>query len=156
MTLLELPMVRQIGAMMPEMLRLLMAEPCPLSTLAEMRQVQIPTLIIHGVRDEVSPVDQAVSAHRACASSTKKLVRYPGCHHNDLRATAGKDYYGELRLVCQIASGGVPAEALLQTEQRDTGLLGIITGALRCLPVGMRRCLAGRDDALEEREHPHP
>mmetsp|Transcript_71153 Transcript_71153/g.201640 ORF Transcript_71153/g.201640 Transcript_71153/m.201640 type:complete len:330 (-) Transcript_71153:229-1218(-) len=153
MSILELPMVRQLGSMMPEILQALMAEPKPLDTLAQMRQVKIPTLVIHGDRDEVSPVGQAVAGHRACGAGTKKLVRFPRAGHNDVRAVARKEYFSELELVAQVAASGGAQEALLQAEQQDdAGLLGFITGALRCFP-GMRRCLSGHDDAQEERDH---
>jgi len=154
MELLELPMVRQLGAMMPEMLQVLRAQPCPLNTLSEMRQVKVPTVIIHGSRDEMSPVDQAVAAHRACGSSTKKLVRYPRAHHNDIRLVASREYYGELRALCRVACGVEACEVLLQPEPQDSGFFGFVTRALKCFP-GMRRCLAGHDDIAEERDHPH-
>mmetsp|Transcript_72459 Transcript_72459/g.223928 ORF Transcript_72459/g.223928 Transcript_72459/m.223928 type:complete len:334 (+) Transcript_72459:81-1082(+) len=154
MSLLELPMVRQLGAMMPEMLQLLRAQPCPLSTLAEMREVKLPTLVIHGDRDEISPVDQAVAAHRACGSSVKRLVRYPRCHHNDVRALVSRDYYKELRTLCQIASDAEPPDVLMQVEQPESGFFGFFSGALKCFP-GMRRCLSGNEDIAEDRDHPH-
>mmetsp|Transcript_126044 Transcript_126044/g.368310 ORF Transcript_126044/g.368310 Transcript_126044/m.368310 type:complete len:334 (+) Transcript_126044:128-1129(+) len=154
MSLLELPMVRQLGAMMPEMLQLLRMQPCPLSTLNEMRQAKVPTLIIHGDRDEISPVEQAVAAHRACGAGAKKLLRYPYCHHNDVRAVERRAYYAELRTLCQIAAGVEPPEVLLQVEQREAGFLGFVSGVLKCFP-GMRRCLAAGDDVVDDREHPH-
>lgn len=154
MQLMDLPMVRQLGAMMPEMLQVLRAQPCPLNTLAEMRQVNVPTVVIHGDRDEISPVEQAITAHRACGSTSKKLVRYPRAHHNDIRVVASRDYYNELQLLCQVATGAEPPEALLQPEPQESGFLGFVSGALKCFP-GMRRCLAGHDDIVEDRDHPH-
>merc|ERR1711972_332455 len=125
--------------MMPEMLHMLMREPPPLKTLDEMRQVTVPTMIIHGDRDEMAPIDQAIAAHRACGSGAKKLVRYARGHHNDLRIVVSREYYSELRLACNIAAGILPPEALLQADS-PAGFIGMISGALRCFP-GMRRCL---------------
>lgn len=140
MSLMDLPMVQQLGMMMPQILHALQAEPCPLQTLAEMRQVTVPTLIIHGERDEISPVDQAITAHKACNSSAKKLVRYPRCHHNDVRMMAGSEYYNEMRNICEVVASG-SSEALLQVEEPGDGFLAMITGAMKCIP-GVRRCLA--------------
>lgn len=146
--LLKLPMVKQLGAMMPQMLQVLMREPLPVHTLEEMHQVTVPTLIIHGDRDEMSPVDQAIQAHKACASSAKKLVRYARGGHNDLRILAKSEYYRELQNLCHILSSDCdPVEAFMHDEPAETGFFAMLTGALRCFP-GVRRCFVGSiDDA---------
>ena len=58
---------------------------------------------------QMSPVEQAVAAQRACGSAETKLLRVPRAGHNDLRLVARKDYYGELRLLCERVVTGVPA-----------------------------------------------
>eukprot|EP00913_Durusdinium_trenchii_P026418 g24786.t1 len=75
MELLKLPMVMQFAMMMPQLLQALRQEPSPLKPLEELRQVRIPTVVIHGELDEMSPIDQAFAAHGACASPEKKLVK---------------------------------------------------------------------------------
>eukprot|EP00440_Ansanella_granifera_P027678 gb/GFBE01030070.1/.p1 GENE.gb/GFBE01030070.1/~~gb/GFBE01030070.1/.p1 ORF type:complete len:334 (+),score=56.17 gb/GFBE01030070.1/:1-1002(+) len=141
MSLLKLPMVMQLGMMMPQILQALSAEPCPLRTLEEMGQVQIPTLVIHGDQDEISPVDQAVAAHSACASAAKKLVRYSRAGHNDLRYAAQKEYYREIKGLCESLRSG-SKEVFRTQEESNDGFLSMLGGALRCFP-GMRRCLSG-------------
>jgi len=141
MSLLDLPMVQKIGCTMPQLMTALLQEPCPLDTLQDMSEVTLPTLLLHGDRDEMCPIDQAIGAHKACASSVKKLVRFPRCHHNDLRVGRPQEYFAELRMICQVAAGLLEADALLEDEEEEPGFLGIVTGALRCFP-GMRRCLA--------------
>lgn len=143
-SLVDLPMVRQLGSMMPEMLHLLMASPSPLKTGTEMEQVKIPTLVLHGELDEISPVEQGISLHRACGSSTKKLVRFPNGRHNDLRTIAGTQLFGELHKACLLAAGILSHEEMLAQEEQDGGLLQGLFGALRCLP-GARRCFANAD-----------
>eukprot|EP00931_Biecheleriopsis_adriatica_P056502 TRINITY_DN3347_c0_g2_i4.p1 TRINITY_DN3347_c0_g2~~TRINITY_DN3347_c0_g2_i4.p1 ORF type:complete len:326 (+),score=66.58 TRINITY_DN3347_c0_g2_i4:109-1086(+) len=148
MDLLKLPMVMQLGLMMPQMLQALKAESCPLRTLQEIQQVTIPTLVFHGDMDEISPIEQAVACHQACASSAKKLVRYPRAGHNDLRITNKKEYFREVRGFCEgLLSGG---DQVFYAPEPSEGLLGMLGGALRCFP-GMRRCLNGNaDDASTE------
>jgi len=141
MDLLALPMVLQIGMMMPQVLQALRAQPCPLKMLEEIRQVTVPTLIIHGDQDEISPVEQAVCAHKAC-SSERKLVRYPRAGHNDLRLLSKREYFQELKALCtRVVTGD--SEAL--AEPSGQTWLGMISdlisngSALKCLP-GVRRC----------------
>lgn len=134
MSVLELPMVQSLGSMMPQMLQVLAAAPCPLNTLAEMRQVTLPTLVIHGDLDEISPVSQAEKAFGACASEHKRLARYRGCHHNDVRARVPQKYYAELQRVAQIVSKELEPEAMLEGDDGGGGILAALFGALRCLP----------------------
>mmetsp|Transcript_15292 Transcript_15292/g.30057 ORF Transcript_15292/g.30057 Transcript_15292/m.30057 type:complete len:344 (+) Transcript_15292:43-1074(+) len=155
MSFLDLPMVQQLGAMMPDMLQVLRSCPCPIKTLEEMQTVRVPTLIIHGDLDEISPVDQAVSAYRACGSSAKKLARYPRAHHNDTRVVAGNAYFSEIQLIRRVASGDCPAETLHESDAPGAGLLAIFAGAFRCLP-GVRRCLHVQEAIEEEVEGRSP
>jgi hypothetical protein len=143
-SLLELPMVRQLGAMMPEILQALSSEPDPIGSIDKLRHISMPALFIHGDQDEISPVSQAVKAHKACSSSVKKLVRYPRCHHNDLHVVAGRNYFKELALMRQVAAGDVPAEALTETEVQSSSFMSFF-GNLRCFPA-VRRCLTGNAD----------
>eukprot|EP00930_Biecheleria_cincta_P057014 TRINITY_DN43020_c0_g1_i1.p1 TRINITY_DN43020_c0_g1~~TRINITY_DN43020_c0_g1_i1.p1 ORF type:complete len:324 (-),score=59.58 TRINITY_DN43020_c0_g1_i1:380-1351(-) len=147
MDLLKLPMVQQLGLMMPQILQALKAEPSPLHTLEEMRKVTVPTLVIHGEQDEISPVEQAVACYRACGSQAKKLLRLPRCGHNDIRLIAKREYYQEFDSLCRCILND--EEAFQATESND-GLLAWLGGALRCFP-GMRRCLADNEDAATPR-----
>ncbi|CAK9016122.1 unnamed protein product [Durusdinium trenchii] len=149
MELLKLPMVMQFAMMMPQLLQALRQEPSPLKPLEELRQVRIPTVVIHGELDEMSPIDQAFAAHGACASPEKKLVKYRA-GHNDLRLRARKEYFRELRLLCDRVVSGVP-QVVPEQPQGWLEMLGEVFSAssLRCLP-GMRRCFASSEDMNAE------
>eukprot|EP00929_Paragymnodinium_shiwhaense_P107810 TRINITY_DN7416_c0_g1_i1.p1 TRINITY_DN7416_c0_g1~~TRINITY_DN7416_c0_g1_i1.p1 ORF type:complete len:342 (+),score=85.76 TRINITY_DN7416_c0_g1_i1:126-1151(+) len=143
--LLDLPMVRQMASLMPPIAQALAAEPDPLEAVAKLRQVKTPTVVIHGDRDEVSPVEQALQAHEACGAAVKKLVRYRNAHHNDVKIAAKREYFSELCLLREVASGEREAEALLQSTSGDaSGIFAVFAGAFRCFP-GVRRCLDGTD-----------
>jgi len=153
MELLKLPMVMQIGMMVPQMLQALRAESCPLKTLDEIRQVKVPTLIIHGDQDEISPVEQALSAHGACGSTERKLIRYPRAGHNDLRFLSKQEYFRGIRSMCDRVVTGDP-EALAAPAPSPSWLSMITDflsngSALKCLP-GMRRCFVSTEDAPSE------
>lgn len=150
-SLLELPMVQQLGMMMPQMLQLLAAHPDPLDVLTKLKKVTVPTIIIHGDRDSISPVEQAMSAHAACGSAINKLVRFPRCDHNDLRTVAAGQYYNEFAALCQVLKHDKPVVTLLETSAGTTTFFGSIMGALRCLP-GMRKCLGNKDISGERGE----
>jgi len=137
--LLELPMVQQLAQALPGGMHLLRSVPEPLGTFDKLAEVTVPTVIIHGERDEVSPFEQAQMAYEACGSSAKRIMSYPRCRHNDLRSLAGPAYYQELQTVCSVASGTMPQEELLTQDARARGLFGALAGALRCVP-GVRRC----------------
>eukprot|EP00928_Gymnodinium_smaydae_P049304 TRINITY_DN33087_c0_g1_i1.p1 TRINITY_DN33087_c0_g1~~TRINITY_DN33087_c0_g1_i1.p1 ORF type:complete len:326 (-),score=81.15 TRINITY_DN33087_c0_g1_i1:149-1126(-) len=141
-SLLELPMVRQMASMMPGVLEMLSAEPDPLRMLEKLRKVSIPTLVVHGNRDEIVPVSQAVTAHKACGSMVKKLTRYPSCGHNDVRHTSAKAFFQDLELLRKVAAGDVGSDALCEPVVASSG--GGFFGALRCIP-GVRRCLSGEE-----------
>merc|ERR1712087_611468 len=111
------------GAMMPDILQILASEPDPIGSLDKLGQVTLPALFIHGDQDEISPVSQAVKAHKACSSAAKKLVRYARCHHNDLHVVAGRDYFKELALMCQVAAGETSAEALVESQVQASSFM---------------------------------
>lgn len=144
MELLKLPMVMQFAMMMPQLLQALKQEPSPLKPLEELKEVKIPTLVIHGDLDEMSPIEQALAAHRACGSSEKKLVRYPRAGHNDLRLLGKKDYFREIQILCERVVSGTPQVVQAPEAQGWLSALGEFfssASALKCLP-GMRRCFA--------------
>eukprot|EP01065_Artemidia_motanka_P026149 TRINITY_DN3106_c0_g1_i1.p1 TRINITY_DN3106_c0_g1~~TRINITY_DN3106_c0_g1_i1.p1 ORF type:complete len:364 (+),score=125.86 TRINITY_DN3106_c0_g1_i1:87-1094(+) len=92
MSVLDLPMVAAMVGMLeqqqpgaPGMLR----QACPITTLAKLRHVQCPALVMHGENDEIVPVAQGVSCHDGLVESVdKELQRWPECGHNDVLAVA--------------------------------------------------------------------
>eukprot|EP00747_Dinoflagellata_sp_TGD_P169672 gnl/TRDRNA2_/TRDRNA2_199251_c0_seq1.p1 gnl/TRDRNA2_/TRDRNA2_199251_c0~~gnl/TRDRNA2_/TRDRNA2_199251_c0_seq1.p1 ORF type:complete len:334 (+),score=52.53 gnl/TRDRNA2_/TRDRNA2_199251_c0_seq1:68-1069(+) len=148
----ELPMVAQLGLMMPDVFQMMSQQPDPLGNLAKLKQISCPTLFIHGDQDEMIPVKQAIEAHKTCRSVVKKLVRYPQGHHNDIRMVARKEYYSEVRTLFQIVADDGPVEALAAVNDTTShGMFGFIADALRCLP-GVRRCLHETGSATEDRQ----
>merc|ERR1719240_2059915 len=100
LSLLDLPFVKQFAAAAPDLVNALSRESDPLGTKEKLQKIQIPTCIFHGNHDDIVPVSQAITAHQICASEDKKLVRVPA-GHNDLRSRAYREYYKELKIVCQ-------------------------------------------------------
>lgn len=139
-SLLDLPMVMQIGAMMPQMLQMLRAEPDPTEAREKLSRVTAPCLIIHGDQDEIVPVQQAVAAHRACGSTAKKLLRLSGCHHNDVRANFGPEYFRNVQALRGVAANDLPPEAL---DPLPRSGFGAYFSSFRCFP---KRCLSPADD----------
>lgn len=144
-SILDLPMVEQLGMMMPEMLQMLRMQPEPIGSMEKLKQMAVPAVFLHGDRDEMIPVGHIIKAHRACSSHAKKIVRYPRAGHNDLRLVAASEYRSELQTICQIASGDAPPEVLLQAPPKGPGIWGFLSGAVRCIP-GMRRCLTDANE----------
>lgn len=142
MSMTELPMVTRLGAFMPHLLLRLRLDPEPLQTMQKLRDVSLPTLLIHGSRDEIVPVQQAVAAHDLCASNAKRLTLLSRAHHNDVRTVAETEYFDELRLLISVALGETPREALNEPRctSSEISVVAAISRALLCIP-GMNRCL---------------
>eukprot|EP00667_Euglena_gracilis_P011894 EG_transcript_12188 len=51
-----------------------------------MREVRLPTLIVHGDEDEIVPYAQAQAAFANCPAPVKKLETVRGGGHNDLQS----------------------------------------------------------------------
>lgn len=59
--------------------------------------INIPALIIHGQRDELAPVSDAVDMHDKMRTSKKHLEIIPGAGHNDLMFVGMQQYFGAIR-----------------------------------------------------------
>lgn len=64
-------------------------------TMARIRTVQVPLLIIHGARDETVPVDQGRALYEA-ANQPKTFELLPGAGHNDTHINGGRGYWDAL------------------------------------------------------------
>jgi len=64
-------------------------------SLARIARVEVPTLVIHGDRDQIVPVEHGRALH-AAAAGPKRLDIYPGIGHNDLVDAAGWRYAASL------------------------------------------------------------
>merc|ERR1712196_658398 len=115
------------------MLQALERAPEPLGTMGKLQKVAVPTIVIHGDRDDMIPIEQAVAAHRACGSTNKKLVRLRRCSHNDVRLLAINEYCSELQLLADVATGKEPPEALLRVPPPSPGFFSMLASGLRCV-----------------------
>lgn len=65
--------------------------------LAKMRTIAVPTLIIHGERDQIIPASEGEALFRSSAASDKRLVLIPGADHNDIMWTGREMYFQAIR-----------------------------------------------------------
>ena len=59
--------------------------------------IDVPALVIHGERDELAPLADAVGMHERMHTTEKHLEIIPGAGHNDLMYVGIQQYFGALR-----------------------------------------------------------
>ena len=59
----------------------------------KIRSVVLPTLLIHGERDELVPLSTADEMHELLAGTTRSLVVIPGAGHNDILWLGQRQYF---------------------------------------------------------------
>lgn len=59
----------------------------------KMRQVHIPTLILHGERDVLIPPSDGRTLYEECGAADKTLILIPGAGHNDIMMVGMQDYF---------------------------------------------------------------
>jgi pimeloyl-ACP methyl ester carboxylesterase len=59
----------------------------------KIRDIGKPTLIIHGEKDEIIPLEDADILLANSGSMRKQLLLAPGCGHNDILLRCGEDYF---------------------------------------------------------------
>jgi hypothetical protein len=59
--------------------------------------INIPVLVIHGERDTLAPVEQAVEMYHSFASTEKRMITIPGAGHNDLLYLGLDQYFGAIQ-----------------------------------------------------------
>ena len=64
---------------------------------AKVASISIPALVIHGERDNLAPLQQAVSMYESLASSDKRLLTIPGAGHNDLLYVGINEYFAAIK-----------------------------------------------------------
>eukprot|EP00746_Dinoflagellata_sp_MGD_P166846 gnl/MRDRNA2_/MRDRNA2_97015_c0_seq1.p1 gnl/MRDRNA2_/MRDRNA2_97015_c0~~gnl/MRDRNA2_/MRDRNA2_97015_c0_seq1.p1 ORF type:complete len:367 (+),score=59.80 gnl/MRDRNA2_/MRDRNA2_97015_c0_seq1:107-1207(+) len=101
----KVPLIREVGWMMPGITEELVKSPDPLQTLVKLRKVIIPTLMLHGEDDNIIPVAQAKAAILACGAEEKRLRRFEGCGHNNLKKLHMREYFKNVRSLCAHAIG---------------------------------------------------
>ncbi len=63
----------------------------------KVRSIQLPILVIHGEKDSLAPVQQAVDMYHDFVSPNKRLLTIPGAGHNDLLNLGLKEYFEAIR-----------------------------------------------------------
>lgn len=71
-------------------------------------RVTVPTLIIHGERDWLIPINDAELLSEASAAKDKTLLRIPGAGHNDLMLVGRKAYFDAIARVCGTGAAAAP------------------------------------------------
>ena len=64
---------------------------------AKFYSIDIPALVIHGERDELAPLSDAVAMHDNFKTTEKRLVIIPNAGHNDLMYVGYRQYFGAIR-----------------------------------------------------------
>ncbi|MBS7248152.1 MAG: alpha/beta hydrolase [Candidatus Freyarchaeota archaeon] len=67
------------------------------SNKAKIKDVRIPTLIIHAENDTLIPVSEAVELYESSGADDKEIFIIPGADHNDLWFVAGEKYYEKIK-----------------------------------------------------------
>lgn len=62
---------------------------------------RLPTLLIHGERDLIIPVGDAVALYEASGAKERELLRIAGAGHNDLMLVGQAAYFEAIRRFCQ-------------------------------------------------------
>jgi hypothetical protein len=65
--------------------------------LERIKKIMLPTLIIHGDRDGLVPVENAKTIYRHLRSREKKLLIIPSATHNDIMIVGFKDYFNAIQ-----------------------------------------------------------
>jgi pimeloyl-ACP methyl ester carboxylesterase len=60
------------------------------------RQVKLPTLVIHGQWDQIIPLEDGMALFQACKAARKELVVIPRAGHNDLFWAGAERYMGAI------------------------------------------------------------
>ncbi len=64
---------------------------------AKIASIRLPTLFIHGERDDLIPIENAVELHGIIGSERKEFVALEGAGHNDLLWLRAPEYFEAIR-----------------------------------------------------------
>ena len=65
-------------------------------SLSKIRDIKVPTLIMHGDKDELVPIEQGKMLYEK-ANGPKKFYTIPGAMHNDTHIVGGEEYFDVIR-----------------------------------------------------------
>ena len=100
-----LPLLTRLGV---DCAALGITEEATFGNLEKIAQVTIPTLILHGARDEIIPVGEAEELQAASGARNKQFFVVPGADHNTLMLTAGAHYFQGIRQFIDKILGRTP------------------------------------------------
>ncbi|MBF0381172.1 MAG: alpha/beta fold hydrolase [Magnetococcales bacterium] len=87
------PVMERIGGFDPKQ----MEESLGFKNHEKIADIAVPTLIIHGEKDEIIPVSDAKAMYENSAAKAKKLVKIANAGHNDLMMIGHDEYYAAIR-----------------------------------------------------------
>lgn len=137
MSVKQLPMVQMLAPQLlgPQGPQMLAALKEPFDTLGKLAAIGCPTLVMHGVKDEIVPISQGVECHAKCASSSKKIRQWENAMHNDVHMNYGPEWTKLIQTLIDEAvefHAEFPAGALVEAHGLSTptfnGLQGTIVG----------------------------
>jgi alpha-beta hydrolase superfamily lysophospholipase len=67
------------------------------NNLEKIREIKIPTLILHGAEDQFIPLNEAVKLQAESGARTKQLYVVPGADHNSLIVRGGAIYFETIK-----------------------------------------------------------
>eukprot|EP01138_Halocafeteria_seosinensis_P015274 gb/GECG01015590.1/.p1 GENE.gb/GECG01015590.1/~~gb/GECG01015590.1/.p1 ORF type:complete len:350 (+),score=34.74 gb/GECG01015590.1/:1-1050(+) len=109
-SLLELPLVKQLGSMIPSLTSMLESGAIsdPWNNSGQIQRVHLPLLVIHGEKDEISPVQQGLRLFNEAgtAKERKSKLVFSSAGHNDLTSTSERlnEYFDALYRFISTAS----------------------------------------------------
>jgi len=137
MSIKQLPMVEMIA---PQLLGaagagILKSLKEPFDTLGKLPAVGCPTLVMHGIRDEIVPLAQGVECHKRIPTNKKTIRQWENATHNDVLMLCGAEWSA---LVAKLLEDAIafeneyPAGALVEAHSLSTesmnGLQGRVSG----------------------------
>ena len=64
----------------------------------KIRKITKPVLIIHAQKDQLIPLEQAMTLHAECEARAKEIQIVPGAGHNNIIAVAGRIYFEVIKM----------------------------------------------------------
>ena len=63
----------------------------------KIREIKVPTLILHGAQDQLIPMQEASKLHSESGARTKQFYVIPGADHNTLISRGGRVYFETIK-----------------------------------------------------------
>lgn len=95
-----LPLLETLGISAPRITE----EECFGNT-GKIEKIKMPTLILHGARDQLIPSSEAEKLQAASGARNKQFILIPGAGHNTMISTAGKLYFTEIKRFIDSVTG---------------------------------------------------